>query len=143
MTTALLATGDAIVAKDTKIRGQIRPASFYLVSLPLLAVATITGVVVGSTPLEWTTVVRVIAIKVLPAWWANVAAVSAADVAIVWLIRLPRVLVAAAVGAGLATAGAMMQSLFRNQLAEPTLTGVGPGAVLGAVVVFVTGWGTA
>ena len=41
----------------------------------------------------------------------------------------------------LATAGAMMQSLFRNPLAEPSLTGVGPGAVLGAVVVFVTGWG--
>jgi iron complex transport system permease protein len=61
----------------------------------------------------------------------------------VWLIRLPRVLVAAIVGAGLAAAGAMMQSLFRNPLAEPSLTGVGPGAVLGAVVVFVTGWSTA
>jgi len=46
------------------------------------------------------------------------------------------------VGAGLATAGAMMQSLFRNPLAEPSLTGVGPGAVLGAVVVFVSGWST-
>jgi iron complex transport system permease protein len=69
--------------------------------------------------------------------------VSRADEAIVWLIRLPRVLVAAVVGAGLATAGAMMQSLFRNPLAEPSLTGVGPGAVLGAVAVFVTGWGAA
>jgi iron complex transport system permease protein len=69
--------------------------------------------------------------------------VTRADDAIVWLIRLPRVVVAGVVGAGLATAGAMMQSLFRNPLAEPSLTGVGPGAVLGAVVVFVTGWSTA
>jgi iron complex transport system permease protein len=68
--------------------------------------------------------------------------VTRADDAIVWLIRLPRVVVAAVVGAGLATAGAMMQSLFRNPLAEPSLTGVGPGAVLGAVLVFVTGWST-
>jgi iron complex transport system permease protein len=73
----------------------------------------------------------------------DASGVTRADDAIVWLIRLPRVVVAAVVGAGLATAGAMMQSLFRNPLAEPSLTGVGPGAVLGAVLVFVTGWSTA
>ena len=81
--------------------------------------------------------------KLLPAGWLDLPSVTRADEAIVWLIRLPRVLVAAVVGAGLATAGAMMQSLFRNPLAEPSLTGVGPGAVLGAVGVFVTGWGAA
>ena len=43
----------------------------------------------------------------------------------------------------LATAGVLMQSLFRNPLAEPSLIGVGPGAVLGAVDVFVTGWSAA
>ena len=39
--------------------------------------------------------------------------------AIVWELRLPRVLTAAAVGAGLALAGAIMQALTRNQLADP------------------------
>jgi iron complex transport system permease protein len=91
----------------------------------------------------WTTVLHVLAAKVLPSGWVDASAVTRADDAIVWLIRLPRVVVAGVVGAGLATAGAMMQSLFRNPLAEPSLTGVGPGAVLGAVVVFVTGWSTA
>jgi iron complex transport system permease protein len=43
------------------------------------------------------------------------------------------------VGAGLAVAGALMQGLFRNPLAEPNIVGVGSGAVLGAVIVFVTG----
>lgn len=63
----------------------------------------------------------------------------AVDQVILWSIRAPRVLVGATVGAGLGTAGAIMQGLFRNPLAEPGLVGVGPGAVLGAVVVFVTG----
>jgi len=116
---------------------------FYGAMLPLLAVAMTAGVVVGSTPLAWSTVTRVFGLQLLPHGWVDSSTVVPADVAIVWLIRLPRVLVAAIVGSGLATAGAMMQGLFRNPLAEPSLTGVGPGAVLGAVVVFVTGWGTA
>jgi iron complex transport system permease protein len=102
----------------------------------------VAAIVIGSTPIAWQTVVRVIAIKLAPAGWIDTAGVTRADEAIVWLIRLPRVLVAVVVGAALATAGALMQGLFRNPLAEPSLTGVGPGAVLGAVVVFVTGWST-
>ncbi|MEO8480620.1 MAG: iron ABC transporter permease [Acidobacteriota bacterium] len=117
-------------------------AAFYGAMLPLLAVAMVAGIVIGSTPLAWHTVTRVLAMKLLPAGFVSAGDVVPADVAIVWLIRLPRVLVAAIVGAGLATAGAMMQGLFRNPLAEPSLTGVGPGAVLGAVIVFVTGLGT-
>ena len=122
---------------------RIRPATFYAVAAPLLLLALVTGVVVGSTYLEWSVVLRVLASKLLPGGWIDLGSVSRPEEAIVWVIRLPRVLVAGVVGAGLATAGAMMQSLFRNPLAEPSLTGVGPGAVFGAVVVFVTGWGAA
>jgi iron complex transport system permease protein len=115
---------------------------FYSVVTPVLVAVCMAGVVVGSAYLEWTVVARVLASKLLPGGWLTTAPLAPAEEAIVWVIRLPRVLVAAIVGAGLATAGAMMQGLFRNPLAEPTLTGVGPGAVLGAVVVFVTGWAT-
>ncbi|MET0788106.1 MAG: putative F420-0 ABC transporter permease subunit [Cellulomonas sp.] len=59
--------------------------------------------------------------------------------AIVWDLRLPRVLTAAAVGAGLALAGAVMQSLTRNPLADPYLLGLSSGASLGAVAVLVVG----
>ena len=59
--------------------------------------------------------------------------------AIVWDLRLPRVLTAAAVGAGLAMAGAVMQSLTRNPLADPYLLGLSSGASLGAVAVLVVG----
>ncbi len=58
---------------------------------------------------------------------------------IVWELRLPRVLTAAAVGAGLAVSGAVMQALTRNPLADPYLLGLSSGASLGAVLVLLTG----
>lgn len=58
---------------------------------------------------------------------------------IVWELRLPRVLTAAAVGAGLAVCGAVMQALTRNPLADPYLLGLSSGASLGAVAVIVLG----
>ncbi len=58
---------------------------------------------------------------------------------IVGQIRLPRVLLAAVMGATLAISGAAMQGLFRNPLADPSLIGVTAGASLGAALVIVTG----
>ncbi len=58
---------------------------------------------------------------------------------IVWELRLPRVLTAAAVGAGLALSGAVMQALTRNPLADPYLLGLSSGASLGAVAVLLLG----
>lgn len=61
------------------------------------------------------------------------------DQSVVVAIRLPRALLGLAVGAGLAIAGAAMQGLFRNPLADPGLIGVSTGAALGAVAVIVLG----
>ena len=58
---------------------------------------------------------------------------------IIWELRLPRVLTAAAVGAGLAVSGAVMQALTRNALADPYLLGLSSGASLGAVCVVLLG----
>ncbi|GAB2751272.1 iron chelate uptake ABC transporter family permease subunit [Salinifilum aidingensis] len=60
---------------------------------------------------------------------------------IVWNLRLPRTLLAAVCGAGLATCGAIMQSLLRNPLADPFVLGVSSGASTGAVLVLVLGFG--
>lgn len=62
---------------------------------------------------------------------------------IVWDLRVPRVLLAACVGAGLALCGAILQSLTRNMLADPYLLGISSGAGAGAVTVLVMGFGTA
>ncbi|MFN4155150.1 MAG: FecCD family ABC transporter permease [Paracoccaceae bacterium] len=63
----------------------------------------------------------------------------ARDRLILWDIRLPRMLTGVLVGASLAVAGAVMQGLFRNPLADPGLVGVGAGAGLGAVLAIVLG----
>jgi iron complex transport system permease protein len=60
---------------------------------------------------------------------------------IVWELRLPRTLLAAVCGAGLAVCGAVMQSLLRNPLADPFVLGVSSGASTGAVIVVVLGVG--
>lgn len=53
---------------------------------------------------------------------------------ILWQVRIPRVLLGVLVGGGLALAGAVMQGLFRNPMADPGVLGVSGGAALGAVV---------
>ena len=58
---------------------------------------------------------------------------------IVWLIRLPRVLLAGVVGAGLAVVGVAMQATVRNPLADPYLLGTSSGASVGAVLVIMLG----
>ncbi len=57
----------------------------------------------------------------------------------VWQFRLPRALLAGISGAGLALAGAIMQVVVRNPLAEPYILGVSSGASVGAVLVIVGG----
>nr|WP_307853649.1 iron ABC transporter permease [Streptomyces sp. RG38] len=56
-----------------------------------------------------------------------------------WQIRMPRVVMSLVVGAVLATAGALMQGVFGNPLAEPGVVGVSAGAALGAAVAIVLG----
>ena len=89
-----------------------------------LAAAVLLGVSVGSVPLP--------AGHVLSALWDGLRGVAIDP--IVWQIRLPRVLMAALVGAGLGTAGAVYQGLFRNPLADPYLMGAASGAAFGATL---------
>ena len=55
---------------------------------------------------------------------------------IIWQIRMPRVVLAALVGATLSLSGASYQGVFRNPLVDPYLLGVAAGAGLGATIVF-------
>jgi iron complex transport system permease protein len=60
---------------------------------------------------------------------------------ILWELRAPRLILALLVGASLGLAGAVLQGLTRNPLAEPGLLGVSSGAALGAVIAIYTGLG--
>lgn len=61
------------------------------------------------------------------------------NVSIVWLLRLPRVLLAFFVGGCLAVSGAVCQSILRNPLASPYILGVSSGASLGAGIIIISG----
>ena len=65
--------------------------------------------------------------------------IEARTVSIVWLLRLPRVLLAFFAGGCLAMSGAVCQSILRNPLASPYILGVSPGASLGAGIIIISG----
>ena len=67
------------------------------------------------------------------------AAAPETEQAIVASIRLPRIALALTVGAALGVAGAVMQGLFRNPMADPGIIGVSTGGALGAVIAIATG----
>ena len=73
--------------------------------------------------------------------WAGLGTTGATDIEqnVVESLRLPRIALALTVGAALATAGATLQGLFRNPMADPGIIGVSAGGALGAVAVIVTG----
>ncbi|MCL2463808.1 MAG: iron chelate uptake ABC transporter family permease subunit [Micrococcales bacterium] len=103
----------------------------------VLVVTLVVAVAIGPADLSVSEVVRSIGGHL----GLHVVPVPALHDAIVWELRLPRVLTAAAVGGGLAMAGAVMQSLTRNPLADPYLLGLSSGASLGAAAVLLLGIG--
>ena len=61
---------------------------------------------------------------------------------IIWRLRFPRILLGAAVGAGLALAGVVMQASVQNTLAEPYILGISSGASFGATLAIMCGAGS-
>jgi iron complex transport system permease protein len=101
----------------------------------LLAVVVIVAIGAGAvriTPLE---VIAALGDRI----GFDLGTVSEQKTAIVWSVRLPRVLLATLVGAALGCTGAALQGVVRNALADPTLIGVSGGAALGAVSAIVLG----
>jgi iron complex transport system permease protein len=106
-----------------------------------LVVVISVSVLLGAANLGWTRVAREV--------WAQLSGglspLSSTEAAIVWNVRLPRIVLAGLVGAALAMAGAAFQGVFRNPLADPFLLGAAAGAGMAATIVVVaapsvTGW---
>src|SRR5699024_2120820 len=118
-----------------------RPGGRRLPAAPLLiglvaatAVSAVVSLSLGSEPLRVSGVVDVLQARLLGSGRADPTYDT-----IVWELRAPRVVMAVVVGAGLAMAGACMQTLVRNPLADPYLLGVSAGAGVGATAVIVLG----
>ncbi|MGB9089231.1 MAG: iron ABC transporter permease [Pseudomonas farsensis] len=107
------------------------------VALLALLAALLAGIAIGETRLSFEVVAQVLANHL----WQAGHVLDPIDAGIIWNYRLPRTLVAATCGAGLATCGVILQALLRNPLAEPYLLGLSAGASTGAVAVGLLGLG--
>lgn len=106
----------------------------------LLAVSITLAVTIGPVKIDPLNVWRVIGHHWLPWAGIQIGDVPKAQENIIWLIRMPRVLLAGVIGASLAVVGVAMQAMVRNPIAEPYILGVTSGASVGAVLVILWGW---
>lgn len=114
--------------------------TLYLAILSaLLIFTTVLGIAMGSTDIPWSIVTRVLINKLLSTEWVNLVNIDESQQIIIWLLRTPRVIIAALVGIALAIAGVQMQGLFQNPLASPDIIGTSAGGALGAVLALATG----
>jgi iron complex transport system permease protein len=114
-----------------------RRRAVYLALTLALPLAIVAGLAHGGVSIDLVDVLRT---AVAGTGHRGPTTLQEMDEIILWSVRLPRVLLAALVGGGLAVVGASLQSLFRNPLADAGLLGVGPGAALGAVIAVNLGW---
>lgn len=109
-----------------------------LMGIAIIIAALSLSVSIGTVAIPVKTVWAILLDKLVPG--ITQATWSEGTERIVWLLRFPRALLAIIVGAGLGMAGAAMQSVARNPLADPHLLGVSAGAALGAnIAILVTG----
>lgn len=102
----------------------------------LTACAALTSLSGGAMSISFSNVLSVLGTRI---GWTPASQPDAAATAVVMSIRLPRVIGGLLIGASLAAAGAALQGMFRNPLADPGLIGVSAGAALGAMTMIVLG----
>src|SRR5262245_9197114 len=125
-----LVTSRPLAGRIGRVRG--RAVTLAIAGVLSLVVALVLGVALGSVPIAPGTTFAILAHRLLGldvgATW------TPATEAIVWDLRVPRVLTAMIVGTGLAVAGTTFQGLLRNPLADPYVLGSASGAALGAAI---------
>ncbi len=108
-----------------------------LLFIPIVFIVFYIGTSVGSSNIDIMDTVSILLNKLF-----NIPInenINPKDVAIIWSIRVPRVLLAFFVGGCLAVSGAVVQSVLKNELASPYTLGVSSGASLGAGMVIILG----
>ena len=139
-------TADTADAPATGTRAARAPAALrqtrlrwphVVAGLVALGIASLGGILAGAVDLSWQDVVVELAAR-LPGVEAT-SSLDATDQAILWKLRVPRVVLGGLVGATLSICGAAYQGVFRNPLADPYLLGAAAGAGLGATIAIAYG----
>jgi iron complex transport system permease protein len=129
------AGGSSLIAAFARGRARMRPPGWLVITLlvVLLLAVIVVSVMTGAAGIPPGRL-----FTALTGYGADVSSLDR-DRLILWSIRLPRIVATLIVGALLASAGAIMQGLFRNPLADPSLVGVSSGAGLAAAATIVIG----
>jgi len=118
---------------------QARRTTIWTILLVLLLITVFAcGIIIGPTPINLSDVRIALAHNI----FGVEAPTSASSTnVVIWDIRIPRLILGAAVGAGLAVAGAILQAVVRNALADPYILGINSGASTGAALAILFGVG--
>ncbi len=130
---------DSPAAASANVKAR-KAALFWTLQLGLLIAlvfAILFAVSIGAVKIPLAVTTQVIGSHLLPNWVAPVA--DPTQDQIIWVFRLPRVLLAVVVGAALGVSGTALQAMTRNPLSDPYIFGVSSGASVGAVLVITLG----
>ncbi len=131
MTSSATTVGDTGARLVAASRTRDRRTVLIVGGLVVAAIGAVLGIGLGSVAVPVGDTVTIVLDRLLG---TRLSSADAALAAIVWDLRVPRVLTAMVVGAGLAVAGATFQGLLRNPLADPYVLGTASGAALGAAL---------
>lgn len=107
-------------------RAYVKNGAVFIGSIAVLLLSVLVGLMSGA-----------ITIPAAEVWSALVSDSDSESRMIVWNLRLPRVLTGVLVGINLSIAGALLQGIFRNPLADPGIIGVSSGGGLAAVIIMI------
>lgn len=116
----------------------IKPIRFFMSSMALLLIVFMASLTMGASDISIADALSMIFHGITGDASSHF---SPTDLYVITELRLPRTLLAFLVGAALGVSGAVIQTLFRNPLADPSLIGVSSGAALGAAGMLVLGSG--
>lgn len=118
-----------------------RSLSALLILLLLLAAIACLSLTVGQIDVPVKNALAILCRQLHLPFFEDIT-ISKEQLAVIWYIRLPRMLVGILVGAALGISGAVMQGIFSNPLADPGLIGISSGAATGAVLSIALGTAT-
>ncbi|HOL18360.1 MAG TPA: iron chelate uptake ABC transporter family permease subunit [Bacillota bacterium] len=125
------------MAKLIRLHAKSKKIGLMVLLVVLLVLSSTGAVVKGAVVINWLEAAAIMAAPFSPGSFGPEISPVYRDILV--QIRIPRVLLAAAVGSSLAVAGTVFQGLFRNPMADPYVIGVSSGAALGAVFAMLAG----
>lgn len=132
------------ICNNNKKNGLLNGTAVYIIVSIILTIILIFSILItvtmGSVDISIKNVYEIIMYKLF--FIGDAELLSSGPVHdIIWFIRLPRIMLAVAVGIGLSVSGVIMQAIVKNPLADPYILGISSGASLGATLAIMLGVG--